>query len=145
MCIEVKNIFPKRAKTDIVCYKLLKEDMTAPYPGFTYDFKEYKANVLFILLKDIKNFIIEKPYSLKGGPYYYYSIGLLHTYKKSALPFVINQCKYLKRRLFKCIIPKGTYYYESSDFSKYASRKLRIVEEISDMRMLEESYIKVER
>ena len=130
MCIEVKTIFPKRAKTDIVCYKLLKEDMTAPYTGFQYDFKEYKANGLFILLKDIKNFIIKKPYSLKGEPYYYYSIGLLHTYKKSALPFVINQCKYLKRRLFKCIIPKGTYYYESSDFSKYASRKLRIIEEI---------------
>ena len=131
MCIQVKTIFPKRAKTDIVCYKLLKEDMTAPYTGFQYDFKEYKANGLFILLKDIKNFIIEKPYSLKGEPYYYYSIGLLHTYKKSALPFVINQCKYIKRRLFKCIIPKGTYYYESSGSSKYASRKLRIVREIS--------------
>ena len=128
MCIEVKNIFPKRAKTDIVCYKLLKEDMTAPYTGFQYDFKEYKANGLFTLLKDIKNFIIEKPRSVKGEPYYYYSIGLLHTYKKPALSFV--KCKYLKRRLFKCIIPKGTYYYESSDSDKYASRKLRIVEEI---------------
>ena len=131
MCIEVKNIFPKRAKTDIVCYKLLKEDMTAPYTGFQYDFKEYKANGLFILLKDIKNFIIEKPSFINGVLYYYYDIGLLHTYKKSALSFVINQCKYLKRRLFKCIIPKGTYYYESSDSSKYASRKLRIVREIS--------------
>lgn len=131
MCIEVKNIFPKRAKTDIVCYKLLKEDMTAPYTGFQYDFKEYKANGLLILLKDIKNFIIEKPRSVKGEPYYYYNIGLLHTYKKPALSFVINQCKYLKRRLFKCIIPKGTYYYESSDSDKYASRKLRIIEELS--------------
>ena len=131
MCIEVKNIFPKRAKTDIVCYKLLKEDMAAPYTGFQYDFKEYKANGLFILLKDIKNFIIEKPSFINGVLYYYYDIGLLHTYKKPALSFVINQCKYLKRRLFKCIIPKGTYYYESSDFSKYASRKLRIVREIS--------------
>ena len=131
MCIEVKNIFPKRAKTDIVCYKLLKEDMTAPYTGFQYDFKEYKANGLFVLLKDIKNFIIEKPSFINGVLYYYYDIGLLHTYKKPALFFVINQCKYLKRRLFKCIIPKGTYYYESSDFSKYASRKLRIIEEIS--------------
>ena len=131
MCIEVKNIFPKRAKTDIVCYKLLKEDMTAPYTGFQYDFKEYKANGLFVLLKDIKNFIIEKPSFINGVLYYYYDIGLLHTYKKPALSFVINQCKYLKRRLFKCIIPKGTYYYESSDFSKYASRKLRIIEEIS--------------
>ena len=131
MCIEVKTIFPKRAKTDIVCYKLLKEDMTAPYTGFQYDFKEYKANGLFILLKDIKNFIIDKLYFPKGKPYYFYDIGLLHTYKKSALPFVINQCKYLKRRLFKCIIPKGTYYYESDDSYEYASRKLRIIEEIS--------------
>lgn len=132
MCIEVKNIFPKRAKTDIVCYKLLKEDMTAPYTGFQYDFKEYKANGLLILLKDIKNFIIERPYFLKGGLCYYYDIGLLHTYKKPALSFVINQCKYLKRRFFKCIIPKGTYYYESSDSDKYASRKLRIIEELSE-------------
>ena len=131
MCIQVKNIFHKRAKIDIVCYKLLKEDMTAPYTGFQYDFKEYKANGLFILLKDIKNFIIDKLYFPKGKPYYSYDIVLLHTYKKSALPFVINQCKYLKRRLFKCIIPKGTYYYESDDSYEYASRKLRIIEEIS--------------
>ena len=48
MCIKVENIFPKRAKTDIVCYKILNKDMTAPYTGFQYDFKEYKANGLFI-------------------------------------------------------------------------------------------------
>ena len=80
---------------------------------------------------DIKNFIIEKPSFINGILYYYYDIGLLHTYKKPALSFVINQCKYLKRRLFKCIIPKGTYYYESGNSDKYASRKLRIIEEIS--------------
>lgn len=132
MCIEVKNIFPKRAKTDIICYKLLKEDMTAPYTGFQYDFKEYKANGLFSLLIDIEDYIITKLHFKRFSMYYFYSVGLIHTYKKSALPFVINQCKYLKRRLFKCIIPKGTYYYESDDSYEYASRKLRIIEELSE-------------
>ena len=64
MCIQVKTIFPKRAKTDIVCYKILNKDMTAPYTGFQYDFREYKANGLFSLLIDIKDFIIRK---VRGG------------------------------------------------------------------------------
>ena len=132
MCIEVKNIFPKRAKTDIVCYKLLKEDMTAPYTGFQYDFKEYKANGLSNLLIDIKDSIIRKLRYKESPMYYFYGVGLIHTYKHFPLIIWSEVFDHLDRRIFKCIIPKGTYYYESYDCfeDEYASRKLRIIEEI---------------
>lgn len=131
MCIKVENIFPKRAKTDIVCYKVLNEDMTAPYTGFQYDFREYKANGLSNLLIDIKDSIIRKV--RKEYPMcYWYSIGLIHTYKDIPLIAQSRYFKNLNRRVFKCIIPKGTYYYESyySFEDEYASRKLRIIEEV---------------
>ena len=134
MCIEVKNIFPKRAKTDIVCYKLLKEDMTAPYTKFQYDFKEYRANGLSNLLKDIKDSIIRKLRFKESPMYYFYSVGLIHTYKYPPLIVLAKIYKDLNKRVFKCIIPKGTYYYESyaSFEDEYASRKLRVVEELSE-------------
>ena len=129
MCIRVKNIFPKKAKTDIVCYKLLRSDMTAPITGFQYDLGEYKANGLFSLLKSIINSIVGKLFFTKKV-YYDYSIGLIHTYKLLALHFVDLQLNYLHKRLFKCVIPKGTYYYESNDSIEYASRKLKIIKEV---------------
>ena len=133
MCIQVKTIFPKRAKTDIVCYKILNENMTAPYTKFQYDFKEYKANGLSNLLKDIKDSIIRKLRFKEPPMYYFYSVGLIHTYKCPPLIALSKFYKDLNRKVFKCIIPKGTYYYESyaSFEDEYASRKLRIVEEIS--------------
>ena len=132
MCIRVKNIFPKKAKADIVCYKILNKDMTAPYTGFQYDFREYKANSLFSLLIDIKDSIIRKV--REGFPIcYWYSIGLIHTYKNPPLMFWSETFNHLDRRLFKCIIPKGTYYYKSDDSFEfeYASRRLKIIKEVS--------------
>lgn len=131
MCIQVKTIFPKKAKTDIVCYKILNKDMTAPYTGFQYDFREYKANGLSNLLKDIKNSIIRKLRFKESPMYYFYGVGLIHTYKNPLLTNWTDNLKTLNKRVFKCIIPKGTYYYESDDSYEYASRKLRIIEEIS--------------
>ena len=132
MCIRVKNIFPKKAKTDIVCYKILNKDMTAPYTGFQYDFREYKANGLFSLLIDIKDSIIRKVH--EGFPIcYWYSVGLIHTYKDIPLITQSRCFKNLNRRVFKCIIPKGTYYYKSDDSFEfeYASRRLKIIKEVS--------------
>ena len=130
MCIRVENIFPKKAKTDIVCYKILNKDMTAPYTGFQYDFREYKANGLFSLLIDIKDSIIRKV--REGFPVcYWYGVGLIHTYKDIPLRAQSRCFKNLNRRVFKCVIPKDTYYYESDNSIEYASRKLKIIKEVS--------------
>ena len=129
MCIRVKNIFPKKAKTDIVCYKLLNDDMTAPCTRFQYDLGEYKANGLPSLLIDIKDSIIRKV--RKEFPMrYWYGVGLIHTYKSFSSRFLSKYLKEFNQRVFKCIIPKGTYYYKSDDSIEYASRKLRIIEEV---------------
>ena len=133
MYIQVKTIFPKRAKTDIICYKILTKNMTAPYTKFQYDFREYKANGLSNLLIDIKDSIIRKLRYKESPMYYFYGVGLIHTYKHFPLIIWSEVFDHLDRRIFKCIIPKGTYYYESYDCfeDEYASRKLRIIEEIS--------------
>lgn len=131
MCIRVKNIFPKKAKTDIVCYKILNKDMTAPYTGFQYDFRKYKANGLFNLLIDIKDSIIIKLRYKESPMYYFYSVGLIHTYKSFSSRFLSNYLKEFNQRVFKCIIPRGTYYYESDNSIEYASRKLKIIKEVS--------------
>lgn len=104
--------------------------MTAPYTGFQYDFREYKANGLFNLLIDIKDSIIIKLRYKESPMYYFYSVGLIHTYKNYPLIIWNSHIKNLNRRVFKCIIQKGTYYYESDDSIEYASRKLRIIEEV---------------
>ena len=130
MCIRVKNIFPKKAKTDIVCYKLLNDDMTAPCTGFQYDLGEYKANGLSSLLIDIKDSIIRKV--RKEFPMrYWYGVGLIHTYKSFSSRFLSKYLKEFNQRVFKCIIPRGTYYYESDNSIEYASRKLKIIKEMS--------------
>ena len=130
MCIIVENIFPKRAKTDIVCYKILNKDMTAPYTKFQYDFREYRANGLFNLLICIKDSIIIKLRYKESSMCYFYGVGLIHTYKNPPLIIGTSHIKNLNRRVFKCIIPKGTYYYKSDDSIEYASRKLRIIKEV---------------
>ena len=130
MCIRVKNIFPKKAKTDIVCYKLLNDDMTAPCTGFQYDLGEYKANGLSSLLIDIKDSIIRKVRK-EISICYWYSVGLIHTYKDIPLITSTKYFKEINRRVFKCIIPRGTYYYESDNSIEYASRRLKIIKEVS--------------
>ena len=88
MCLESKTIFPKRAKEDIICYKILDANMVSPYKNFQYDFKLYKANGITFLIIDIIRNLFRK---IKSIPlcytYHYkcrsiYSRGLLHSYRK---------------------------------------------------------------
>ena len=74
--------------------------MTAPCTGFQYDLGEYKANGLSSLLIDIKDSIIRKV--RKEFPIcYWYSVGLIHTYKDIPLMTQTEYFKKIDRRVFK--------------------------------------------
>ena len=139
MCLESKTIFPKRAKEDIICYKILDANMVSPYKNFQYDFKLYKANGITSLIIDIIRNLFRKIKSiLLRSTYHYecystYSRGLLHSCRKYKFAdTIISHLKSNNKRdffVYKAAIPKGTYYYEG--YFSIASRKLQIVEKLT--------------
>ena len=138
MCLQSKTIFPKRAKEDIICYKVLDANMVSPYNNFQYDFKLCKANGIISLIIDIIRNLFRKIKSIPlCSTYYYkyhsiYSRGLLHSYQEYGIDdTLISYWKHNNKGdffIYKAIIPKGTYYYEG--YLDIASRKLQIIEKL---------------
>lgn len=139
MCIYSNTLFPKRAKEDIICYKVLDANMVSPFENFQYDFKLYKAKGITSLIIDIiRNLFREIKSILLCSIYHYkfysiYSRGLLHSYQKyENADTIISYWNSNNKRdffVYKAVIPKGTYYYEG--FLEIASRKLQIVEKLT--------------
>lgn len=139
MCIHSNTLFPKRAKEDIICYKVLDANMVSPCENFQYDFKLYKANGITSLIIDIIRNLFRKIKSIPLCSIYHYkgcsiySRGLLHSYRKyEDADTIISYWKSNNKRgffVYKAAIPKGTYYYEG--YRDIASRKLQIVEKLT--------------
>ena len=139
MCIYSKTLFPKRAKEDIICFKVLDANMISPWKDFQYDFKLYKANGITSLIIDIIRNLFRKIKSISlCYTYYYnyysiYSRGLLHSYQTYGnADTIISYWKYNNKGdffIYKAVIPKLTYYYEG--YFDIASRKLQIVEKLT--------------
>lgn len=139
MCIHSNTLFPKRAKEDIICYKVLDANMVSPYNNFQYDFKLFKANGITSLITDTIRNLFRKIKSIPlCSTYHYkcsiiYSRGLLHSYKTyENADTIISYWKYNNKGdffIYKAVIPKGTYYYEG--YLDIASRKLQIVEKLT--------------
>jgi len=128
LCLTTGGYSRKQAKEDIPCYKVLlnikKEDgsieLVSPYMqkckwkiGETkYDKK--KTNRTISTFKEVNG-------------------GYLHTFKDLESCFFMNsQGLHAFTRVYKAIIPKGTYYYDGySSFggNSYASKALKIVDE----------------
>jgi len=109
MCFKVQkgNIFPKRAKEDIVCYKYVckKIDVDDTYHSMFQNFK-YKKNKMytcfvFPFIKLFSNKIF------KG----------FHSYQ------INRNCN------VECVIPKGSYYW--SNDKEYCSNRIIIKNEIT--------------
>lgn len=128
LCLTTGGYSRKQAKEDIPCYKVLlnirKEDgsieLVSPYIqqckwkiGETkYDKK--KAHGTISTFKEVTG-------------------GYLHTFKDLASCFYMNSPgQHTFTRVYKAIIPKGTYYYDghcSFGGNSYASKALKIVDE----------------
>lgn len=111
MCLISRWRFPKKAKIDIVCFKVLLDSYYKYVTIFTGDFVDTRDP----LEAKGESFKILYPYTKE--------IGYIHTYSN------IEEAKKLKdsRRnfvIFRCIIPKGTKYHISRDGKEMCSKKI---------------------
>ena len=112
MCLISKWIFPRKAKKDIVCYKLLvvlptdseKVQFVTP---FMYD--EVDIHKPIIATSKVK--LLEKWWDRITNPYTK-TYGYIHTYfTKENAEGCANSLELSNYKIFKCIIPKGTKYH----------------------------------
>lgn len=133
MCLYTNRWKPLIAKEDIICYKILVKTKN-PFV--------YRTPV--IRTKVIKIPFFKRTFKAKGNRritfvalsnyidtgLYEVSEGFIHTYKEiKSAKHQINYNLYEDECvIFKCIIPKGTCYYESDN--EYASEKIEILDEV---------------
>lgn len=117
MCLVSKWRFPKRAKKDIVCYKILEKVKTDNSDEYYTPYLDVKVDITKPL-KALGNSITFIDPLEKGSRY-------IHTI--SSLDLVnhyIWEMNCSRPVVFKCIIPKGTKYHKSLYNNEYCSRKI---------------------
>lgn len=129
MCLESKTIFPKIAKKDIICYKVIDIENYSVF-NKDYQYDEHKtnkaSNFYELIIRILFYFVCRKKYLFIR----YYS-GILHSFSSK------NQAQYLLYKLNKtdsyviweCVIPKGSLYFEGH-YNEYGSRKLKLVRKL---------------
>jgi len=137
MCLYSKTDKAKRAIENIVCYKIvIKIDgdkcYKTPYfhavinDNIINGKEDFKASGKKNIKENSLDFCVEG--------------GFVHTFDNLEKAFIIKSflkkyhaafgCSALEYSIFRCIIPKGTFYFEGYD-SDYASRKIRFVEMVN--------------
>lgn len=121
MCLVSKWRFSKRAKKDIVCYKILEkmgEGYYTPYQDVKVDItKPLKAEGISL--------------SFSNNTRHEKTKGYIHTISNLGLvKYYIEGMGCSHPIVFKCIIPKGTKYHKSRDDREYCSRKIIFDEQI---------------
>ena len=129
MCLESKTIFPKIAKEDIICYKVIDIKGYSVY-NRSYQYDEHKinkANGGSRLIKDILFYFFHR----KKYPFVRCVFGILHSFafKEYALNLFIHLGKSDSYTIWECVIPKGSLYFEGR-YYEYGSRKLKLVRRI---------------
>lgn len=131
MCLITTKDIPEIAQEDIVCYKLYKlrdNKLLSPY-----------REVVAPNINEVTNTVLDRAcvFNYKGNHVNYSVSRGFHSYKnisnsKEELRFWIHFLAYSNVRIFKCIIPKGTKYYEGKfgDFPSYCSESIILKETI---------------
>lgn len=115
---------PKTANRDIVCYKVLNNDCTSEVMRFKYRLnKVYKGPLI-----PIKTVGTEDTYFDKDKIIIKLLVGVLvhrgfHSYRTLSIAKSFKD--YNNEMLVKCVIPKGSKYYESEE--QYVSNSIRII------------------
>lgn len=113
MCLYTKWKKPKKAKKDIIVYKILDENCISPYRGFAYNLGvKYDTN-----MKSYKEMFISGLYIYVGFHAFTSKRALLKSYLKK---------EFISAVAFKCIIPKGSSYYISSCKKEIVSESIII-------------------
>ena len=132
MCLALRDLEPKIADKDIICYKIVKRTKTKgvyklSFKKFEYVIRQLYTNNLNIRFVDkiIKN--LSPAYT--SLCMYIIEEGMFHSYASKSSP-ILSPLPYCA--LLKCIIPKGAYYFEGyfDESPSYASSQIKILEEI---------------
>ena len=118
MCLKSIKTTPDIAQEDIVCYKIVNFNYKSPYYSL-----EYSVNTTYI--NNMESEITSYGDGVKVGGGYY------HTFKEteSVVKYLETRGSFNRRtHLLRCIIPKGTEYYQNE--FEYASRALKVIEEV---------------
>ena len=125
MCLWTKNAVKKIADKDIVCYKVICKvgnDYLTIYQRTPIELgKTYTDNELI--------------HMGKGNDVYYIGQGVYHTFKKykDAVVFLREHFLFTNRVIVRCVIPKGTEYYEGTfddEEESYGSKTLYLSKKI---------------
>ncbi len=122
MCFTIKTRRKLKAKKDIICYKLVYEDLTPLY-NFNDGFK-YKLNKLENDKgkKDILR--------INKSVYEYPNIDIgFHSYKTKKMCKFVRIYIYNKNIIIECIIPKGAHYYVNN--KEYVSDQIKPIKIIN--------------
>lgn len=138
MCLYIDNKIHgpfrriKKAKEDIVCYKVLRvynKNLFTPYTADEVPSQIYKGELP----------MVSEP--LKGRRFFrrifhseFIGEGYIHTFRVKQC--ALNTVRYFERRgietrIFECVIPKGTYYYQGIE-RDYASEQIIYKEELTE-------------
>ena len=126
MCLILTQLEPKIADKNIICYKIVKKSKVkgiykSGIQGFEYIIRQLYTN--HINIKYI-NIYIKKYYNI-----FTIGVGMFHSYANYLPTKLAPSSDYIT---LKCIIPKGSYYFEgySNNLLLYASSQIKILEEI---------------
>lgn len=120
MCLSSKQILPRRATKDIVCYKLFKKKtrrkkktgkITVRYQSLFQSKHFYGSNALNIVL-NAKVVGHDKPYWAPGVKLTRVQSGYFHAYQTAQNDLILLHTSWTSVVLLKCIIPKGALYYK---------------------------------
>ena len=125
MCLYTKQTEPKIAEKDIICYKFYRrynKILISPYQGFRAPEIGITANANLG-----KSYIPENDhyYDFKRVDEGFHSFKTLEEVKHK-----VNGYRNLDLVIFKCIIPKGSSYYEGrfDRYESYCSNSIKLVE-----------------
>lgn len=127
MCLVSLSVTPKVADRDIVCYKFLYQ--TGPFRYMTpvigtklWKFPFIGKTFAAEGIEDIEMDPIHEKLVIGGG--------FIHSFAEASDKYRHYSCLF-NVVLFRCIIPKGTEYFEHEDGSEYASSKIVILKKVA--------------
>ena len=128
MCLVIKQLEPKIADKDIVCYKMVER--TKIKGVYKSSFQEFEYIIRQLYTNNINIKFSYKLVNYRELFGYFISKGMFHSYVSYLYPVILSPLPHLA--LLKCIIPKGAYYFEGifDDTFSYASSQIKILEEI---------------
>lgn len=145
MCLKLSSwVFsPKKKRKDIICYKVievknyvtgLSSAFRTPCTHSSIPFAVINGTEDYVAIKSFYNVMF--PITINDFNEKYVAGGFIHVFKhlKSAETFVENSDEPKNMKIYECIIPAGTEYYQGIDQllgrKAYAAEKIKFIKRV---------------